>query len=162
MPVGDGFLADQPAQVDALAVAFGGEVHEPGLRVAQEDAVHGESLELGPKRRARVPVRTSAVGPAPVRDDLLLHDLRLPEDHLPGVADPCEALAELGQHRVGFVDLVQTLLGHHATPSSAGSWPIAVMRAPGASENRSRRSISTGNMPTARAGSTSNSGLSPT
>src|SRR6185436_386916 len=119
-------------------------------------------LELGPQRGACLPVLPPRVAPAAVRDDPLPHHLGLPQDHLPGLADPRQPLPELGQHRVGPLDVVGALLGHHPTPSSAGNWSSAVMRAPGAPAKRSRRSISTGNMPTARAGSTSNSGLSPT
>ena len=88
------------------------------------------ALELGPQRRARVPVLPPRVAPAAVRDDPLLHHLGLSQDRLPRVADPRQTLPELGQHRVGLLDVVRTLLGHHATPSSAGSWSIEVIARP--------------------------------
>src|SRR5215207_9597988 len=157
MPVRDAVLADAPAEVDPLALAFGREVDETALRVPQEDALARQALELRPQGRGRIPVVTPGVGPAAVRHDLLLHHLGLPQDHLARVADAGEPLAKRGEQRVGLVHVVEVLLGHHDTPRSAGSWSIAVMRGPGASRNRARRSISTGNIPSASAGSTSNS-----
>src|SRR5262245_4652900 len=44
MPVRDAILAHAPAQVDALALAFGREVDEPDLRIAQQDVVGREAF----------------------------------------------------------------------------------------------------------------------
>jgi len=46
MPVRDAVLTDPPAEVDPLALAFGGEVDEPALRVPQEDALARQAFEL--------------------------------------------------------------------------------------------------------------------
>src|SRR5262245_3816310 len=162
MPAGHPVLAQAPAQVDALAVAFGREVDQSGLGIAQEDVLGGQSFQLGTERRRRLPVRGSGRRPATVGDDLLLHELGLPEQDLPGRPDPIEPLAQVGQERVRLLDGIQELVGHHATPRRSGSSPIEVIRGPGASGKRSRRSSSTGRMPASSAGSTSNSGLSPT
>src|SRR5581483_4733311 len=161
VPERDPLLPEAPAEVDAPAVALAGEVDQPGLGVPEQHVALGERQDLFPERGLRLPVVLALV-PAAVRGDLLADALGRAKDRLTGPVDDLEPGAEVRELGVRLLDRVHALLHRHHSPRSPGSSPSDVIRAPDVSAKRPRRSMRTGNMPTAAAGSTSNSGLSPT
>src|SRR3954447_24423881 len=159
--VADDILAEAPAQEDLLAVELAGEVDQPGVGVAQQDAARRQVLDLGLQRLlVSEPVGTgdaTAVGCDRFGDAFARRD-----EAEPRVTQPREALAKLGKLRVR-VGHREHSVGRHATArTSDGSSRRSLIRVHSASGYRSRRSIRTGVIPSAAVGATSNSGLSPT
>ena len=141
-------------------VAFRREVHEPSLRIAKQDAAFGQVLDLV-LQGLLVPEPIAARYAPTVHGDRVLDPRARCDQAFAGLAEPRQPLAELGELGVGVGDGEQARR-RHAAATAADRWRRSVIRTQSASGNRPRRSISTGNIPTARAGSTSNSGLSPT
>src|SRR6266540_122201 len=161
MPVPDLFLAQPPTQEHLAPVAASGEVHQPRFRVTKDDAPIGERLQMLSHVLECVPVLLADAPPA-VQGRRAPEVLRTGEDDLSSLLDLPQGFGEDRQEVVRLFLGELALGGHAATPMAFGRSSRVVILGPGCSGCRPRRSRRTANIPTARAGSMSNDGLSPT
>src|SRR5262249_51240210 len=152
---------------DLPAVAFGREIDQAGLYVAQDDPHRGDAFDVGLERLGGLAVLV-ARRPSAVAGDDLLHVVGRPQERLAGRAHAFERLAEVGARRRGPPQGDPPLggrlqaVGRRHRPSTPGSSSSEVMRTPENSSCRPRLSSSTPVIPSASAGSTSYATLSPT
>src|SRR6266540_1963712 len=158
MPVPHLVLAQPPTQEHLAPVAASGEVHQPRFRVTKDDALIGEGLQMLSHVLECVPVLLADLSSA-IQRRRAPEVLRTCEDDLSRLLDLPKGFGEGRQEVVRLFLRELALGGHPATPMASGRSSRVVIRGPGCSGCRPRRSRRTANIPTARAGSMSNDGL---
>src|SRR2546426_10253699 len=167
VPPSDPVLVQPPAQEHFATLDAAGEVDQPPFRIAEHDASLDDRLHLAAEGGHRVPVLLRHFAPSVQRRGPADPFGPL-QDHPAGLLDGPEGGPQLGQECVRLLLRVLGLLAHAITlcdcsrPRRGGSSSSVVIRVPRWSGKRPRRSSSTPSIPTASAGSVSNSGLSPT